>query len=87
MARVGPGTPYQFGLESLKSAADVNMTYVPFSGSAPAVNALLGERVTSIFAGYPNVSELIVADKLRVRAVASRTRIETLADVPTIAED
>jgi len=86
MASVGPGTPYQFGLESLKRAANANITYVPFSGSAPAVNALLGEHVTSIFAGYPNVAELIAAGKFRVLAVASRTRIETLADVPTIAE-
>ena len=86
MASVGPGTPYQFGFESLKRAANVNMTYVPFSGSAPAINALLGQHVTSVFAGYPNVAELIATDKLRALAVASRTRIETLTDIPTIAE-
>jgi tripartite-type tricarboxylate transporter receptor subunit TctC len=86
MASVGPGTPYQFGFESLKRAANVNVTYVPYPGSAPAVNALLGQHVTSVFAGYPNVAELIAADKLRALAVASRARIEPLPDVPTIAE-
>ncbi len=42
LASVGPGTPYQFGFEALKRAANVDVTYIPFSGSAPAVNALLG---------------------------------------------
>jgi tripartite-type tricarboxylate transporter receptor subunit TctC len=53
MASVGPGTPYQYGFESLKRAADVNATYVPYSGSAPAVNALLGQHVTSCSPAIP----------------------------------
>jgi tripartite-type tricarboxylate transporter receptor subunit TctC len=86
LASVGPGTPYQFGFEALKRAANVNVTYVPYSGSAPAVNALLGQNVTAVFAGYPNVAELIAANKFRALAVAARTRIEPLPDVSTVAE-
>jgi tripartite-type tricarboxylate transporter receptor subunit TctC len=86
LASVGPGTPYQFGLELLKRAANVNLIYVPYSGSAPAINALLGQHVTSVFAGYPNVAELVTTGKLRALAVASRERIEPLPDVPTVAE-
>jgi tripartite-type tricarboxylate transporter receptor subunit TctC len=86
LASVGPGTPYQFGFEALKRAANVNVTYVPYSGSAPAVNALLGQHVTAVFAGYPNVAELIAANKFRALAVAARTRIEPLPDVATVAE-
>jgi tripartite-type tricarboxylate transporter receptor subunit TctC len=86
LASVDPGTPYQFGLELLKRAANVNLIYVPYSGSAPAINALLGQHVTSVFAGYPNVAELVTTGKLRALAVASRERIEPLPDVPTVAE-
>ena len=86
LASVGPGTPYQFGLEVLKRAANVNITYVPYAGSAPATNALLGQHVTAVFAGYPNVTELITSGKLRALAVAARTRVEPLPDVATVAE-
>src|SRR5262245_35928479 len=86
LASVGPGTPYQFGFEALKRAADVSLTYIPFSGSAPAVDALLGQHVTAVFAGFPNVAELMAAGKFRALAVAARTRIESLPDVPTVAE-
>ena len=62
------------------------MTYVPFSGTAPAVNALLGGHVTAVFAEYPTVVEQVRAGKLRALATASQQRIELLRDVPTIAE-
>ena len=43
------------------AAAGVNMTYVPYPGSAPAVTAVLGQHVTSAFSGYAVVSEQIRA--------------------------
>ena len=86
LASVGPGTPYQFGFEALKRAANVDVTYIPFSGSAPAVNALLGQHVTAVFAGFPNVAELIAAGKFRALAVAARARTESLPEAPTVAE-
>ena len=44
-------------------AVNVNLIYVPYPGSAPAVNALLGEHVTSVIAGYPMRSILLRADE------------------------
>ena len=41
------------------------MTYVPYQGSAPAVTAVMGQHVTSAFAGYAVVAENVKADKLR----------------------
>ena len=46
MARVGPASVFEIAVEMRKHAANVNMTYVPYPGGAPAVNALLGEHVT-----------------------------------------
>jgi len=86
MGSIGPASAYQLGLEALKRLANADITYVPFPGSAPAINALLGQHVTSAFAGYANVAELIAAGKVRALAVAARARIEPLPNTPTVAE-
>src|SRR5215510_10884257 len=86
LASVGPATTQHIGFEQLKYAARINVTYVPYSGGAPAINALLGGHVASVFANYSEAVEHIKAGKLRVLASASKTRIEPLPDVPTVAE-
>jgi tripartite-type tricarboxylate transporter receptor subunit TctC len=86
MAASGPATGFQIGFEELKRAADIKMTFVPYGGSGPAVNALLGEHVASGMADYAAVAEHLKAGKLRALAVTSRTRIEPLPEIPTVAE-
>ena len=86
MAAVGPGTTFQMGFNTVTRAANVTMTYVPYAGSAPAATAVMGQHVTSAFAGYAVVSENVKADKLRALAVATMKRIEPLPDVPTFDE-
>ena len=86
MAAVGPGTTFQMGFNTFTKAANVNMTFVPYQGSAPAATAVMGQHVTSAFAGYAVVSENIKADKLRALGVATMKRIEPLPDVPTFDE-
>jgi tripartite-type tricarboxylate transporter receptor subunit TctC len=86
MAFNGPATSQHIGVELLKRVANINMIQLPYAGVAPAVNALMGEHVTSLFANYPSVAAQVSAGKLRVLAVASRVRIEPLPDVPTVAE-
>jgi tripartite-type tricarboxylate transporter receptor subunit TctC len=86
MASFGPATSFQIAFEMLKRAADVNMIFLPYPGVAPAVSALLGEHVTSVFASYSTASEQLKAGKLRALATAARSRIELLPDVPTVAE-
>ena len=86
MASVGPATGSQIAVEMLKRAAKVDMTFVPFPGYAPAINALLGEHVTSVLADYSVVSEQLRAGRLRALAVGSRTRSAALPDVPSVAE-
>jgi tripartite-type tricarboxylate transporter receptor subunit TctC len=86
MASVGPGTSFQIGFATFTRMAHVNMTYVPYAGSAPAVNAVLGEHVTSVFVGYAVVAEHLKAGKLRALATATRKRIVPLPDLPTFDE-
>ena len=82
----GPATSQQIGFEMLKRAANVNLAYIPFQGGAPAVNALLGQHVDSIYSNYPTSAEQIGAGKLRALAVGSRARIEPMPQLPTVAE-
>jgi tripartite-type tricarboxylate transporter receptor subunit TctC len=86
LASVGPGTAQHIGYEMLKRAAQADLTYVPYAGGAPAINALLGGHVTSVFAEYAPLAPHIKAGTLRALATSSRTRIEPLPDLPTVAE-
>jgi tripartite-type tricarboxylate transporter receptor subunit TctC len=86
MAMAGPGTGGHIGFEELKQAANVNMTFVPYQGTPPAINALLGAHVTSVLVDYAVLAELLHTGKLRALATASRTRFEMLPNVPTVAE-
>src|SRR5262249_13538447 len=86
MASIGPASNQHVAIETLKHASNIGLTYVPYPGSAPTVNALLGEHVTSLFAAYANVAEQISAGKLRALAAAAAKRIEALPNVPTVAE-
>jgi tripartite-type tricarboxylate transporter receptor subunit TctC len=82
----GPATSQQIGFEMLKRAANVNLAYIPFQGGAPAVTALLGQHVDSIYSNLPTAAEQISSGKLRALAVGSRTRTEPMLELPTVAE-
>jgi tripartite-type tricarboxylate transporter receptor subunit TctC len=86
LASIGPASAVHIAFESLKRAAKVDMTFVPYPGASLAVSALLGDHVTSFFGNYTDVGEQIKAGSLRAIAVASEERIAALPNVPTIAE-
>jgi tripartite-type tricarboxylate transporter receptor subunit TctC len=86
LASTGPATVTHITFERLKRAARANMTFIPYPGMAAAINAVLGQHVTAAFGNYGDLIEQIKAGKLRALAVATQTRIESLPDVPTIAE-
>jgi tripartite-type tricarboxylate transporter receptor subunit TctC len=85
-ASVGPGSTQHIAFEQLKLLAKVRMVYVPFNGNGPSLNALLGGHVAAVMANYAEVAEHVSGGKLRALAVASKSRIPTLPQVPTIAE-
>ena len=85
-ATVGPATTQHIAGEMFKRAAEINLTYVPYAGGAPAVNAILGGHVTAVLTNYNEVMEQINGGKLRALAVASHERLAALQDVPTLNE-
>ena len=83
---VGPGGTQHIAGELLKSAAKIDMGYVPFAGGAPAVLAVLGGHVGVCIANVQEVATHVEAGKLRALAVTSRERDPAMKNVPTVAE-
>jgi tripartite-type tricarboxylate transporter receptor subunit TctC len=82
----GPGSSLHVAIEVLKRAANINITYVPYGGTAPAINALMGNHVAAVWADYPTVVSQLKSGTLRGLVTTSRARIEELPDVPTLGE-
>src|SRR5215469_2371438 len=82
----GPGSSLHIAIEVLKRAANINITYVPYGGTAPAINALMGNHVAAVWADYPTVVSQLKSGTLRGLVTTSRTRVATLPDVPTLGE-
>ena len=70
----------------LKRSAKIDMTFVPFPGTAPAINSLMGGHVTAVFADYPTVVGHLKSGTLRALLTASPKRVPDLPNVPTFVE-
>jgi tripartite-type tricarboxylate transporter receptor subunit TctC len=86
VASGGPGSSLHVAIEVLRRAAKINITYVPFPGTAPSINALMGGHVTAVWADYPTVVSQLKAGTLRGLVTTSGKRVDALPDVPTLAE-
>jgi tripartite-type tricarboxylate transporter receptor subunit TctC len=86
MASAGNGTPQHVSGELFKMMAGVNMTHVPYRGSAPALTDLLGGQVQVVFDTTLASIEYIRAGRLRPLAVTTATRLEALPDIPTVGD-
>ena len=82
----GPGTLCHLSGELFESQTGTNLLHVPFKGSAPAVNALLGNVVNLSFDTLTVLAPQIRDGKVKGLLVTSRERSPQLPDVPTAAE-
>lgn len=86
LGSIGPASTTQLAFEKLKREAHVDMTFVPYPGTAPAFDAVLGQHVTAYFGEASFVGAQVKAGNLRALAVASSARLKSMPDVPTLAE-
>ena len=68
------------------SAIDTDLTTVPYKGTGPAMNDLLGGKVDFMCDQTTNTTSQIKAGKIKVYAVTTKKRVPSLPDVPTAAE-
>jgi tripartite-type tricarboxylate transporter receptor subunit TctC len=80
------GTGGYMTAELFKAVAGVDVAIIPYKGTAPVMNDLLGGHVPVAFGVIPPALGNIRAGKLRAIAVASPRRTSLLPDVPTFAE-
>lgn len=82
----GKGTPQHVGIALFKWMAKVDLTLVPFTGSASALQALLAGEVDVMFDPLPSSIGLIRDGQVKALAVTSPNRIMALPDLPAMAE-
>ena len=66
--------------------AGTRMTHVPYKGTGPALNDLLGGQIQLIFGSAPSTIPLVQSKRLRALAVTTTKRSPALPDLPTVAE-
>jgi tripartite-type tricarboxylate transporter receptor subunit TctC len=86
MASSGNGTSIHLSGELFKQVTGVQMQHVPYRGSGPAINDLVGGQVDVMFDNLPSSIEQAKAGNLRALAVTSSARSPALPQVPTLAE-
>ena len=85
-ASSGNGSAQHLVSALFSTLAGIELNHVPYKGSGPAMQDLLGGQVAISFAGIPNIISSVKAGKLRALAVTTASRWSELPDVPTVAE-
>lgn len=85
-ASAGSGTPQHLTGELFRSTLKLDITHVPYKGSAPAITDLLGGHVPVMFDSMIAIMPHIRSGKVKVIAVSSDRRSPLIPNVPTFAE-
>ncbi len=82
----GPATSLHVAIEVLRLATKIDINYVPYGGSGPAVTALMGGHVQAVWADYPTVVSQLKGGTLRALVTTSPKRLAVLPGVPIMEE-
>lgn len=82
----GAGSSTHLAGELFLLTAGIQMSHVPYRGSAPALNDLVAGNIDVMFENLPTIPPLVAAGAVRPLAVTSATRTPALPDVPTAEE-
>lgn len=81
------GTTSHLTAVMFEIAAGVHLLHVPYRGTAPAINDLVGGHVDAFFNELATSMEMHKAGRVRILAVTTAARVAELPDVPTMQED
>lgn len=82
----GAGSSIHLTTELLKSAANIQMTHVPYKGSGPAFIDLIAGQIQMLFSSTVSSMPHVKSGKVRGLAITSLKRASALPEIPTIAE-
>ena len=82
----GNGSSSQLAAVMFNTLAKTEMVHIPYKGLSPAVTDLIGGQVQLMFSSVVAILPHIQAGKVKVLAVTSAQRIQSLPTIPTIAE-
>jgi tripartite-type tricarboxylate transporter receptor subunit TctC len=85
-ASAGVGSGIHLGTVYFASVAGIDITHIPYKGSAPALTDLIGGHVSMYFSSLPPAIGLVKDGKVRAIAVTDSKRSPLFPDVPTVAE-
>ena len=85
-ASQGIGTTSHLAGVLFEKLSNSSMVHVPYSGSAPALQDIMGDRVDLLFDNLASSLPLYKTQRLRIVAVGGLQRVAALADLPTVAE-
>jgi tripartite-type tricarboxylate transporter receptor subunit TctC len=82
----GVGSVNHLAIELLEDRAQIQLNHMPYRGSGPAIQDLVGGQIAAIFNPVANLMSYLRTGKLRVLGIAGRRRESMLPDVPTMDE-
>jgi tripartite-type tricarboxylate transporter receptor subunit TctC len=85
-ATAGPGSPGHLVGEMLRQSLGLDLVHIPYSGAGVAIGSTVAGHTTISLAAPAPIVPQVRDGRLRALAVAYRTRLPALADVPTMAE-
>ena len=85
-ASAGTGSPHAMAMELFRTQAGLDMIHVPYRGGALSLQDVMAGQVPMTMTDYAGGGAIIRSGKVRPLAVANRTRLPQLPDVPTFAE-
>ena len=86
LASPGNGSSAHLSGELLKLMAGIDILHVPYRGGVPALNDLMGGRVSLTFSSVSLSMPLVASGKLRALAITSLARSAVVPELPTVAE-
>jgi tripartite-type tricarboxylate transporter receptor subunit TctC len=82
----GAGSPHQLYAEMFKTMTGIDMTHVPYKGSAPALTDVIGGHIALVFADPAPALPLIKAGKVRALGMTSAALLPAAPDIPPLAQ-